>query len=129
MDYEVNILVYILHMSNFGWIVTYVGEEERNGSFMDTWLNSPYIYGIYDTNDGDSMTVMTQVRYECWNTEILTFHEWIEHLRGLILELEKAKRLLLEFGRRGKVKREATWQRIRNHTNSTWIWFMDLFGS
>ena len=23
------------------------------------WLDSPYIYDIYDTNDGDSMTVMT----------------------------------------------------------------------
>ena len=34
------------------------------GSFMDTWLDSPYTYGIYDTNDGDSMIVMTQVRYE-----------------------------------------------------------------
>ena len=38
------------------------GEEETNGSFMDTWLDSPYIYDIHDTNDGDSMTVMTQVR-------------------------------------------------------------------
>ena len=39
-------------------------EEQPNGSFMDTWLNSPYIYDIYDTNDGNSMTVMTQVRYK-----------------------------------------------------------------
>ena len=38
-----------------------MGEEESNGSFVDTWLDSPYIYDIYDTNDGDSMTVMTQV--------------------------------------------------------------------
>ena len=58
MDYKANILVHILHMSNFGLILTYMGEEEPNGSFMDTWLDSPY---IYDTNDGDSMTVMTQV--------------------------------------------------------------------
>ena len=28
------------------------------GCFMDTWLDSPYTYDIYDTNDGDSMTVM-----------------------------------------------------------------------
>ena len=44
-----------------------MGEEEPNGSFMDTWLDSPYIYDIYDiydTNDGDSMIVMTQVIYE-----------------------------------------------------------------
>ena len=64
MDYKANILVHILHSSNFGWIVTYMGEEEPNGSFMDTKLDSPYIYDIYDTNDGDSMIVMTQVRYE-----------------------------------------------------------------
>ena len=31
---------------------------------MDTWLDSPYTYDIHDTNDGDSMTVMTQFRYE-----------------------------------------------------------------
>ena len=35
------------------------------GVGMDTWLDSPYIYDIYDTNDGYSMTVMAQVRYEC----------------------------------------------------------------
>ena len=64
MDYEVNILFHILHRFNLGLIVTYMGEEEPNGSFMDTWLNSPYIYDIYDTNDGDSMKVMTQVKSE-----------------------------------------------------------------
>ena len=30
------------------------------GSFMDTWLDFPYTYDIYDTNDGDSIKVMTQ---------------------------------------------------------------------
>ena len=104
MDYEVNILVHILHSSNFGWIVTCMGEEEPNGSFMDTWLDSPYIYDIYDNNDCDSMTVMTQFISEGWNTNIMKSQDWIENLRGLILDLDKAKRLLLEFGRRGKVK-------------------------
>ena len=60
MDYKVNIIIHILHRSNLGWIVTYTGEKEPNGSFMDTWLDSPYIYDIYDTNDGDYMKVMTQ---------------------------------------------------------------------
>ena len=40
------------------------------GSFMDTWLDSPYTYDIYDTNDGDSMIVMTQVRYKGWHTNM-----------------------------------------------------------
>ena len=62
MDYKVNILIHILNRSNLGLILTYMAEEEPNGSFMDTWLDSPYIYDIYDTNDGDSMTVMTKVR-------------------------------------------------------------------
>ena len=39
---------------------------------MDTGLDSPYLYDIYDTDDGDSMIVMTQVRYEGWNTDILS---------------------------------------------------------
>ena len=60
MDYKVNILINILHRLNLVLIVTYMGEEEPNGSFMDTWLDSPYIYDIYDTNNGDSMTVMKQ---------------------------------------------------------------------
>ena len=64
MDYEVNIIVHILHRYNLGLIVTYMGEEEPNGSFMDTWLDSPYIYDIYGTNEGDSMTVMKQVGSE-----------------------------------------------------------------
>ena len=49
-----------------------MGEEDPNGSFMDTWLDSPYIYDIYDTNDGYSMTVMTQVIYEGFHIDILT---------------------------------------------------------
>ena len=59
MGYEVNIIVNILHRYNLRWIVNYMGEEEPNGSFMDTWQDSPYIYDIYDTNDGNSMIVMT----------------------------------------------------------------------
>ena len=59
MDHEVNIIFNKLHKSNLGWIVTYMGEEEPNGSSMNTWLDSPYIYDSYDTNYGDSMTVMT----------------------------------------------------------------------
>ena len=70
MDYKVNILVHILHRYNLGWIVTYIGEEEPNGRFMDTWLDSPYIYDIYDTNDRDYMKVMTQVRSEGWHTDM-----------------------------------------------------------
>ena len=70
MDYEVNILVNILNRSNLGFFVTYMGYEEPNGSFMDTWLDSPYIYDIYDTNDGDYMTVMTHIRSEGWHTDI-----------------------------------------------------------
>ena len=72
MDYEVNILVHIFHRSNLGWTITYMGEKEPNGSFMDTWLDSPYIYDIYDTNDGYSMIVMTQVRYEGWHMTYMT---------------------------------------------------------
>ena len=96
---------------------------------MDTWLDSPYIYDIYDINDGDSMTFMTQVISEGSHTDILTCKALIDHLRGLIWDLEKAKRLLLKFGRRGKVKREATWHSMSSHTNLTWIWFMDGFGT
>ena len=34
------------------------------GSFMDTSLDPPYTYDIYDTNDGDYMKFMTQFRSE-----------------------------------------------------------------
>ena len=82
MDYDINILFHILHRYNLVWIVTYMGEEDPNGSFMDTWLDSPYIYDIYDTNDGDSMKIMTKVGYEGWNMTYLTCHAWIENLTG-----------------------------------------------
>ena len=64
MDYKVNIILHMIPMLNFQIIVIYMEEEEPNGSFMDTWLDSPYIYDIYDINDRDSMTIMTQVRSE-----------------------------------------------------------------
>ena len=41
-----------------------MGRERADWGFMDTWLDSPYIYDIYDPNDGDSMTIITKVRYE-----------------------------------------------------------------
>ena len=34
------------------------------GSFMYTWLDPPYTYDIYDTNDGDYITFMTKYRCE-----------------------------------------------------------------
>ena len=74
MDYEDNILVNILHRSNLVWIVSYMGEEEPNGSFMDAWLDSPYIYDIYDTNDRDSTIVMTQVISKGLHMKYLTCH-------------------------------------------------------
>ena len=52
--------------------VTNLMKYVLNGSFMDTWLDSPYIYDIYDTDDGDSMIVMTQVRSKGWNLTYLT---------------------------------------------------------
>ena len=36
-----------------------MGEEESNGSFLDTWAIFSIIYDIYDTNDEDAMTFMT----------------------------------------------------------------------
>ena len=41
-----------------------MGRERADWGFMDTWLDSPYIYDIYDTNDGDCMKIMTQLKYE-----------------------------------------------------------------
>ena len=81
MDYEVNIIVHILHRSKLGWILTNMEEEDPNGSFMDTWLDSPYIYDIYDiyhTNDGDYMKVMTQVRSQGWHMKYLKYQVEIE---------------------------------------------------
>ena len=46
------------HSSNLEGNVTYMGEEESNGSFVDTWARFPNIYYIYDTNDEDAMTFM-----------------------------------------------------------------------
>ena len=45
--------------SNLEGNLTYMEEEESNGSFLDTWATFPNIYDIYDTNDENDMTFMT----------------------------------------------------------------------
>ena len=39
------------HRSNLEGNVTYMGEEELTGSFLDSCARFPNIYDIYDTND------------------------------------------------------------------------------
>ena len=62
------------HRSNFELNVTYMGEEESNGSFLDTWARFTNIYDIYDTNDEDDMKFMTYFRPERLNLTIMTCH-------------------------------------------------------
>ena len=41
--------------------------DQRRAKWGVSWtlaIDSPYTYDNYDTNDGDSMTVMIQVRFE-----------------------------------------------------------------
>ena len=52
------------HRLNLEVNVTYMEEEESNGSFLDTWARFPNIYGIYDTNDEDAMPFMKYLRHE-----------------------------------------------------------------
>ena len=52
------------HRSNLEGNVTYMGEDESNGSFLDTWAIIPNIDDIYDTNDEYAMTFMTYYRPE-----------------------------------------------------------------
>ena len=47
------------HRLNLEGNVTYMGEEESNGIFLDTWARFP---NIYDTNDEDAMKFMTYYR-------------------------------------------------------------------
>ena len=49
------------HSSNLEGNVTYMGEEESNGSFLDTWARFPNIYDIYDKY---AMPFMTYFRPE-----------------------------------------------------------------
>ena len=69
---------------------------------MDTWLDSPYTYDIYDTSDGDSMIVMTQVKYEGLNLTYLTYQVEIENPIELSFHLEKPNGLLLNLGEDGR---------------------------
>ena len=47
------------HKSNLEGNVTYMGEEESNGSFVDTWARFPNIYDIYDIDDEGAMKFLT----------------------------------------------------------------------
>ena len=61
--YLVQIWVEILHPL-LGW--------------KNTWLNIlMHITSFWSSIIGDSMTIMTQVKYEGWNTNILTCQDWI----------------------------------------------------
>ena len=60
MVYKDNTLGNIPHTLNCEVNITYMGEEESNGSFLDTWARFP---NIYDTNDEDAMTFMTYCRH------------------------------------------------------------------
>ena len=50
------------HSYNLEGNVTYMGEEESNGIFLDTWARFLNIYDIYDTNDEEYMKFMTYYR-------------------------------------------------------------------
>ena len=52
------------HRSNLEGNATYMGEEDSNGIFVDTWARFCNIYDIYDTNDEYAMKFMTYCRYE-----------------------------------------------------------------
>ena len=58
MSQKSNTLGHILHSLNWEGNVTYMGEEESNESFLDTWARFPNIYDIYDTNDKYAMIFM-----------------------------------------------------------------------
>ena len=51
-------------------IVTYIGEKEPNVSFMDTWLDSPYIYDIYNTRFYDSYDTSQIWRLKYWHIDM-----------------------------------------------------------
>ena len=86
-----------------GWILDEFqltwARKSQMGSFMDTWLDSPYTYDIYDTNDGYSMIVMTQLIYGGWN---ITYQVEIEHPIELSCDLEKPNGFLLNLGEDGR---------------------------
>ena len=69
---------------------------------MDSQQDSPYIYEIYDTNDGYSMKVMKQVRYECLNLTYITYQVEIEHPIELSCDLDNPNGFLLNLGEDGR---------------------------
>ena len=70
MSYKSNKIGNIHNRLNLEGNVTYMGEEESNGSFFDTWARFP---NIYDSNHEYAMTFMTYCRPEGWNMTIMTF--------------------------------------------------------
>ena len=65
MSYKTNTLGHMPRRFNWERNLTYMEEEESNGSFLDTWARFPNIFDIYDTNDEDAMTFMTYCRPKC----------------------------------------------------------------
>ena len=46
MSYKGNTLIHMHNRSKLEGDVAYMGEEESNGSFLDTWARFPNIYDI-----------------------------------------------------------------------------------
>ena len=56
MIYKDNTLGHMPNRSDWEENVICMGEEESNGSFLDTWARFPNIYDIYNTIDEDTLT-------------------------------------------------------------------------
>ena len=62
------------HKSNLEGNLTYMGEEESNGSF---WTLGARFPDIYDTNDEDAMKPMKKIRFECLHMTYMTCNVYI----------------------------------------------------
>ena len=90
-------------------------EHDLNISVTHYAPNSPCIYDIYDTNDGDSMTVMTQIRYEGLHLTYMTYQVEIYHPIELSYYFWKLNGLLLKFGEGGRLGKRGHMS-IHEHT-------------
>ena len=128
MDYKVNILVNILHMLDLGWSATYMSKEEPNGEFhghltrfpLHLWHLWHQWWRFYDSYDTSQKLRLTSDIYDMSGRNIPS--------NRALMWFGESQWVPTQSGRRWKVNREATWHSMSSHTNSTWIWFMDVFG-
>ena len=122
MSYKVNTFGHIHHRSNLG---NFFNLHGKGRVILELVRHLDQITYLYDKNDEDAMTPMTQIRSEGWYLTYLTCQVKIEHPRGFSCEFGKLNGFLLKLGEDGRLGKGGHMENLDPRPNSNWLEFLD----